>query len=88
MGVECIRSSPRKTGIQDDVLPSPASHSTFKSAPFWQVPRDETPGLLVSTENNLLEATALGDLPAGGELGRLIQLYFESVHRMNASYWR
>jgi hypothetical protein len=81
MGVECVRSLSRKAGIQEDVLPSPASQSSFKTSPFHQVSGDGTPGLLLSTEHDGLEATPLGHLPTGEELGKLIELYFESVHR-------
>lgn len=66
MGVECVRSLPRKTGIQEDVLSSPTSHACFKISPFNQVSRDETSGLLLSTETNDLDATPLGHLPTGG----------------------
>lgn len=86
MGVECVRSLPRKTGIQEDVLPSPTSHASFKSSPFNQVSRDETPGLLFSSETNDLDATPLSHLPTGGKLEKLIDLFFESVYRKYATF--
>jgi hypothetical protein len=85
MGVDCVRSLPRKAALQEVVLPSPDSHASFKISPLHQASGAGTPGLLLSTENNVLEATPLGHLPTGGELGNLIHLYFESVHSTYAT---
>lgn len=83
MGVKCVRSVPRANGnrTSEDVLPSLASHASIEKSPFRQVSLGETPGLLSSTETNILRATPLGHLPTGEELKGLVHLYFSSVHR-------